>query len=81
MVLANKIPYSYEFGLGDEITSEGSTYATGYRIPDAFSIRFIPATTIGNRFTTRSYTLSGIIPLECASLKRTSGSNIQSRQL
>lgn len=79
MVLANNIPYSYEFGLGEVITREGSTYATGYLIPDAFSMRFIPVTTIEKRLTTKSYMSSGIIPLECASLKRTNGSNVSFR--
>jgi len=40
---------------------EGSTYATGNLIPEAFSILFIPATVKGKRFTVRSYTSSGII--------------------
>lgn len=75
MVRANNTPYSYEFGLGEEITSDGSTYATGYWIPDAFSILLIPATTIGKRLRIKLYTSSGIIPLEYASFKRANGSN------
>ena len=46
------------------ITRDGSTYATGKLIPDAFSILLIPATVIGNRFTIRSKTSSGIIPFD-----------------
>jgi len=44
-------------------------------------MRFMPATTIGKRLTTRAYMSSGIMPLECASLKRTNGSNISFREL
>ena len=76
IVLANKIPYSNWFEPGDETTRDGSTYAIGYFIPDDFSMRFIPATTMGKRSTTNRNTLYGMTPLECASFKRISGSNI-----
>ena len=62
MVRANQIPNSYELGLDHDKTIEGSTYAIGYLIPDAFSIRFIPDTAMGNRFKTRSKTSSGTKP-------------------
>ena len=62
MVRANKIPNSYELGLGEDNTMEGSTYAIGYLIPEAFSILLIPDTVIGKRFKTRSKTSSGISP-------------------
>lgn len=61
MVLANNIPNSNELEDGAVSTTEGSTYATGNLIPDAFSIRFIPSTLLGNRFIMRSKMLADII--------------------
>ncbi len=54
---------------------DGSTYATGKLIPDAFSILSIPDMIIGNLSRINENILSESMPFLCASLTRINGFN------
>ena len=74
IVLANNIPKSNEFGFGDDMIIDGSTYAIGKLTPDAFSILLIPEITIGKRLRINEYFSLGKIPLLYASFTFSKGS-------
>jgi hypothetical protein len=74
IVLANNIPKSNEFGFGDDMVIDGSTYAIGKLTPDAFSILLIPEITIGKRLRINEYFSLGKIPLLYASFTFNKGS-------
>ena len=74
IVLANNIPKSNEFGFGDDMIIDGSTYAIGKLTPDAFSILLIPEITIGKRLRINEYSFFGKIPFLYASFTFNKGS-------
>ena len=60
---AKNTPYWYDSAPCRTITAEGSTYAIGYCIPDAFSMRVIPDTARSNLSVISLYVSSSNMPL------------------